>query len=271
MKIILLILINIIDIYSYILPQTFREWTIIGIDKNIYIHKPYHYKIGNLPMVLWYNNTKPQTIINSCHKHLGNTLKDSYIDENKLICLYHKKKYTDDDNLGTIKKENGLLWWSYKSFKKNPPKIKGNNNNFHFEVRSDFISIILNFISDFNGDEINYKFYKKKLLIKKERDFIIYKYPYTLIYNNKYMINIIPIDNNNSHIYITTSKQTTIYINEIDKLKSYIENRYNDFRYKYLLLTENNSYIKKVYNCYKDYMFPNDIMIEYFLKNMKYY
>jgi hypothetical protein len=79
MKIILLILINIIEISCYILPQTFREWTIIGIDKNINNQKPYNYKIGNLPMVLWYNNTNPQTIINSCHKHLGNTLKNSYI------------------------------------------------------------------------------------------------------------------------------------------------------------------------------------------------
>jgi hypothetical protein len=268
---IILILLNIIQIYSYILPQTFREWTIIGIDKYIYIHKPYHYKIGNLPMVLWYNNTNPQTIINSCYKHLGNTLKNSYIDNNNLICPYHKREYTDNDSLGTIKKSNGLLWWSYKSFKKNPPKIKGDNNNYHFDVKSDFISIILNFISDFNGNEKNYRYYNKKLLMKKERDFIIYKYPYTLIYNNKYMINIIPIDMNNSKIYITTSKDKNIEINEIDKLKLHIEKRYNEFKYKYILIKDNNSYINKVYNSYSNYMYPIDITIELFLKNMKYY
>lgn len=269
---IILILINIIQIYSYILPQTFREWTIIGIDKNIYIHKPYHYKIGELPMVLWYNNTNPQTIINSCHKHLGNTLKDSYIENNELKCPYHKKGYTDEDNLGTIKKGNGLLWWSYKSFKKNPPKIKSeNNNNYHFKVRSDFISIIINFISDFKGDEDNYRFYKKKLLMKKDREFLIYKYPYTLIYNNKYMLNIIPIDKNNSHIYLTTNKKISIDMNEINKLKLHIENRYNDFKFRYLLLRENNSYISKVYNCYNEYMYPDDITIGYFLVNKRYY
>ena len=271
MKIILLILINILQISSYILPQTFREWTIIGIEKNIDNKRPYNYKIGNLPMVLWYNKTNPQTIINSCHKHLGNTLKNSYIINNELICPFHKKSYTNEDTLGDIKKINGLIWWSYKSFKKNPPKIADNNNNYQIEVKSDFISIILNLICDFNGEEDTYKFYKKKLLIKKERKYLLYKYPYTLIFNNKYMINVIPIDETKSNFYITTLKNSIIKEHEINKFKKYIENRYNEFRYKYLLLGEGNSYINKIYRLYNDYMFPNDITIKYFLTNKRYY
>lgn len=271
MKIILLILINIIEISSYILPQTFREWTIIGIDKNINNQKPYHYKIGNLPMVLWYNKSNPQTIINSCNKHLGNTLKNSYIINDELICPFHKKSYTNDDNLGEIQKRNGLIWWSYKSFKKHPPKINDENNNYHIEVKNDFISIILNLICDFNGEDDTYKFHKKKLLIKKDRDYIIYKYPYTLIFNNKYMINVIPIDENKSHFYITILKTNYINEYELNKFKTYIENRYNDFRFKYLLLGESNTYINKVYKLYNEYMFPNDITIKYFLTNKRYY
>lgn len=271
MKIVLLIVINIIQIYSYILPQTFREWTIIGIDKNINIKKPYNYQIGNLPMVLWYNKSNPQTIINSCNKHLGNTLKNSYIIENELICPFHKKSYTNDDSIGDIRKRNGLIWWSYKSFKKHPPKITDGNNNYHFEVKSDFISIILNLISDFNGEDDTYKFHNKKMLIKKDREYIIYKYPYTLILSNKYMINVIPIDENNSHFYITTLNKTLISENEINKFKMYIGSRYNDFRFKYLLLGDNNSYINKVYKLYSEYMFPNDITIKYFLTNKRYY
>jgi hypothetical protein len=271
MKIILLILINIIEISCYILPQTFREWTIIGIDKNINNQKPYNYKIGNLPMVLWYNNTNPQTIINSCHKHLGNTLKNSYIINNELICPFHKKSYTNEDTLGEIRIRNGLVWWSYKSFKKHPPNINENNNNYHIEVKSDFISIILNLIYDFNDGKDNYKFHKKKLLIKKDRNFIIYKYPYTLIFNNKYMINVMPIDETKSNFYITTLKKTFINEYEINKFKQYIETRYNDFKFKFLLLQENNSCINKVYRLYSEYMFPNDIAIKYFLTNKKYY
>lgn len=270
MKIIFIILINIIQINSYILPQTFREWTIIGIENDINKHKPYHYNIGNLPMVLWYNNTNPQTIINSCHKHLGNTLKDSYIKSNKLICPFHQQSYTNEDNMGSIKKRNGLLWWSYKSFKENPPKIKDGNNNYNFHINSDFISIILNFICDFDGNGNEYKFRKNKLLIKKDRDFLIYKYPYTLIYSNKYMINVIPEDINRSNIYITSLTKTLISSKEI---KRNIEKRYNNFKYKYLLLTPNdkNTYINKIYELYNNYMFPNDITIQYFLVNRRYY
>lgn len=254
----------------YILPQTFREWTIIGIDKDISIHKPYHYKIGNLPMVLWYNNSNPNTIINSCHKHLGNTLRDSYIENNKLICPFHKSVYINEDNMGTIKKENGLLWWSYKSFNKNPPKIRNENNNYHFEVHNEFISTILNIICDFGGTYSRFNEKNKKLLMKKDRNFIIYKYPYTIQFNNRYMINIIPIDIDKSHIYLTTPKQTKISINEINKFKVYINKRFNDFKFKYLL-KDDNSYLNKIYNLYANYMFPNDYTIQQFLINKKYY
>jgi hypothetical protein len=255
----------------YILPQTFREWTIIGIDKDISINKPYHYKIGNLPLVLWYNNSNPQTIINSCHKHLGNTLRDSYIKNNELICPYHKSKYTNEDNLGTIKKENGLLWWSYKSFKTNPPKIKDENNNYHFEVESDFISIIINIICDFGGTFSKFNEKNKKLLMKKDRNYVIYKYPYTIQFNNRYMINIIPINMNKSHIYLTTLKQSQISLNEIEKFKKYMNNRYCDFKYKYFILKDDNSYINKIYYSYKDYMFPDDYTIRHFIMNKRYY
>ena len=262
---IIFILLNLIQIYSYILPQTYREWMVIGIDKNINTNKPYHYNIGSLPMVLWYNKTNPQTIINSCNKHIGNTLKDSYVKDEKLICPFHEKSYTYEDNLGTIKKANGLIWWSYKSSKNNPPKIKEDNNNYYLKVNCDFVSVILNLICEFNGDEKNYKFHNKKLLIKKNKDYLIYKYPYTLILNNKYMMNIIPIDNDNSHIYITAP------IINLNQIKYRIEKGYNEFRYKYLLLKNDNSYINKVLQCYNDYMFPDDITTRHFLINRKYY
>lgn len=260
-----------LPILLYILPQTFREWTIIGIDKDISLHKPYHYKIGNLPMVLWYNNSNPQTIINSCHKHLGNTLRDSYIINNNLICPYHKSKYTNEDNLGTIKKQNGLLWWSYKSFKTNPPKIRDENNNYHFEVQNDFISTLLNIINDFGGSTSRFNEKNKKLLMKKDRNYMIYKYPYTIQFNNRYMINVIPIDIDKSHIYLTTPKQSQISIEEIDKFKSYVNKRFNDFKFKFYLLKDDNSFINKIYELYANYMFPNDYTIQHFLMNKRYY
>lgn len=272
MKLICIIfLFNILLIDSYIVPQTFREWIVIGIENKINKNVPYHYNIGVLPMVLWYNKTNPQSIINSCHKHIGNTLRESYINNDELICPFHKSKYTIDDNIGTIKKSNGLLWWSYKSFQSNPSTIKKDNNNYNFEVNNDFISTILNFIVDFKGDENTYKFYKKKLLIKKERDFLIYRYPYTLIFKNKYMLNINPIDINKSQIFLTTSNNNELTNKDINKFKNYVEKRYNNFKYKFLLLNDNNSYINKVYNCYKDYMFPDDYTIKQFMINKRFY
>jgi len=268
----ILILSLIVQINSYILPQTFREWTIIGIDKNINRNKPYHYNIGELPMVLWFNKSKPQTIINTCHKHLANTLKDSYVKNEKLICPFHNTSYTNNDVLGNIEIRNGLLWWSYKSFKKEPPRLKGDNNeNYFIKVKSDIISIILNFMNDFGGEKDNYRFVNKKLLIKKERDFMIYKYPYTIIISNRYMINIIPIDINNSYIYFTTMKNTYLDDNELKKFKSYTEKRFNNFKFKYFLLKNDNSFIYKIYDLYKTYLFVNDFAINHFLINKNYY
>jgi hypothetical protein len=272
MKINILIILSLICfINSYILPQTYREWTVIGIDKNININKPYHYHIGSLPMVLWYNKTNPQTIINTCHKHLGNTLKESYIENNELICPFHKNKYTNNDNLGDIRKSNGLLWWSYKSFKKFPPKINDENNNYHFQVKGDFISIILNFINDFHEDKDKYMISNHKILMKKDRKFLIYKYPYSIKFSNIYMMNIIPIDYMNSNVYITTSKNIILNEDDINKFKSYIERRIDNFKFKHLLLLNDNSLINKIYNLYNKYMFPDDISTKHFLLNRRYY
>lgn len=262
----------IVQITSYILPQTFREWTIIGIDKDINKHKPYHYKIGELPMVLWFNKTRPHTIINTCHKHLGNTLKDSYVKNDKLICPFHNSSYTSSDGLGDIQIRNGLVWWSFKSFKKEPPRLRTDNQeNYLLKVNSDLISILLNFINDYGGDKDNYKFVNKKLLIKKDRDFLIYKYPYTMIFNNRYMINIIPEDINKSYLYLTTLKGTYIDDKELRKFKGYLEKRFNNFRFKYYLLKNDNSIIYKIYDLYKNYMFINDFTINHFLINKNFY
>jgi len=271
-KKIICIIIILETVNSYILPQTFREWTIIGIEKEINKKKPYHYKIGELPMVLWYNKTKPQTIINNCNKHLGNTLKESYIKNNNLICPYHNSSYNNEDNLGKIEERNGILWWSYKSFKKEPPKLKDeNNNNYIFKVNSDLISIILNIICEFNGEEETIRYVNKKLLIKNKKNYLLYKYPYTIILNNNYMINIIPIDINKSYIYLTTKKGKEIKKDEIKRLKENIERRFNELKFKYFLLKTNNSYIYKIYENYKDYMYINDFTINHFLLNKNYY
>jgi len=79
------------------------------------------------------------------------------------------------------------------------------------------------------------------------------------------MINIIPIDIDKSHIYLTTPKQSQISLDEINKFKSYVNKRFNDFKFKYLFYNSN------VYDLYVNYMFPNDYTIQHFLMNKKYY
>jgi len=74
-KKIICIIIILETVNSYILPQTFKDFHPIGIEKDINKNKPYNFNLGKLPLILWFDkNNKPITIINTC-KHLGNNLK----------------------------------------------------------------------------------------------------------------------------------------------------------------------------------------------------
>jgi hypothetical protein len=85
------------------------------------------------------------------------------------------------------------------------------------------------------------------------------------------MMNIIPIDYTKSNVYITSSNNIILTEDDINKFKLYIERRVDDFKFKHILLLNDNSLIKKIYNLYDKYMFPDDISTKHFLLNRRYY
>ena len=292
-------------IESYILPQTFREFHPIGVYSNINKNKPYEFKLGCLPLLTWFpnsnSNTNPITIINSC-KHLGNNLKEGSLNKEGscLICPFHKTSYNESDNFGTTVVKNGIVWWSYKSYSKNPPYLKSNDDYYHktVDININLIGFVLNFFSiyfdDFSDfDDSNNKIYiKNKNSIKrffiKNKDNtkrILFSYPYTFfISDNKrptYMISLLPIDESKTRMYITINNNNDNYfLNNFlfMSIKTYLEKAHNDFLFSKkfmfnLKLKKYNSitYLEKVYNFYSNYSPLNDVSIYNFINNYKYY
>lgn len=251
---------------SYIVPQTFREWHPIGIYNNINKNKPYYFNIGYLPIILWFNTTNHNCIINSC-KHLGNNMNNGFIKNNCFICPHHNLKYTDTDKLGDIKLSNGLLWWSYKSFQKEPIKSHNYLYKTSFDVNTNILGAILNLIDDFNYTKI--KKFKKSLLLKNNNNSLFYKYPYSIIFKNEMiMINILPLTDNKTKLFISSDNIITDSI--VNKYKKKLEKTHNDFKFKYMSLYY-NKYIDIIYDFFKNYMHINENTVFHFLTNKRYY
>jgi len=307
-KKLLLILLKIQLINSYILPQIVKEYHTIGIYKEINKEKPYIYNLGKLPLLLWFNNNKPITIINSC-KHLGNNLKKSKIENNCLVCPYHKSVYNESDKLGNTIVNDGLVWWNYKSKENKLPKIPIINKNkeyetinFKLEIKTNFINTLLNllYISKEENSNIEYKNKEKEMIIKNinyNNDKIVKKYfiyPYTIIIMNKYkkinkyinfvyMLNIIPLEDNKNNVYITIKYEKgllnyiynsiySIYLKiYINLLKIKLEEANNNFNYDIILKDNKEKYIDKIYKMYKNYMYLDEYTIHNFIINRKFY
>lgn len=287
--IIYLLYLSSISVNSFILPQIFREWTPIAIENKIDKSKPFTFNIGKLPMILWYdkNNTALSTI-NIC-KHLGAKLDNGIINNGCLHCPNHYSSYNDTDKIGNIKVSNGLLWWSYKSYSKNPPlNFKNNLNkyyNTYIDVNANIINVILEFIYSGTNNQVvkdgKTKFLFKETLFKAEHRFL-YKYPYYLkgIINKNidYAINFLPLEENKTRIFISilNNIDAKIYmnyylINKINNLKNYdIESSY----LKYFIMLKDispNNYMKKIYTLFDKYSFPNDFSVINFYKYRQFY
>ena len=288
---------------AYLLPQTFRDWHVVGISDKIDKTNPYKFNIGKLPMVLWYDkNNLPISTFNVC-KHLGNKLENGKVYNGSLICPSHKLHYTTNDAVGKTVDTDGLIWWSYKSYQENPPKLPLRNNNYntkHFklDINIDLISCVLNFlhINNLNSKNI---FKNNKLLLKSfHTDYtstIIYKYPYTIFVSTKlnkhklkavYFINFLPIEENKTRMFVTIKYNNNLkeYIGSwfycfiikffLFKIKHEIENQYTSDKLKIYLMLQNtmsNNYLFNVYKLYEKYMFPNDFFMYHFMKNKQYY
>lgn len=281
---------------AYIAPQTFREWHPIGIYSNINKNKPFIFNIGTLPMILWFANKTENPIVmpNVC-KYIGNNLKNSNIENGKLLSPIYRQVYDESDNFGSIIKSNGLLWWSYKSNSKLPFTANKINElitpyNYQIDINIDLISFILNFISFFNNDyDSNVNYYhnkqKKEIFINNSNFKIIFKYPYTIIirtnqFKSSHIISILPLNYNKLRLFITTYSPFTylfslIYFNYMKMLfetQITTDNLYikNFFLFK-KGINNKNKYLEIIYTYFKDYMFLSDYTITQFMINKNFY
>lgn len=269
---------------AFILPQIVREWHPIAIENNIDKSKPYVYNIGKLPMVLWYDNDIPLSTINIC-KHLGAKLNTGIINNGCLHCSNHFTSYNNSDSIGNIIERNGLLWWSFKSYIKSPPKIFKDStklNQTYIDINVNLINVILEFIYSNNKIKIKQrknKFFFNEQLFNAEHRFY-YKYPYYIkgSINDKinYSINFSPLEENKTRLYINIENNVdtkdfyNYYLNnKLDNLKNYDSN--NNYLKYLIMLKDDNSYMKQIYLLFDKYSFPNDFTISSFYKYRQFY
>lgn len=97
-------------------------WNCIGFSKDIDFTTPYKCNIGDIPLVLWKNDTNILSTINIC-KHLGSRLDKGWIDNNCLVCPYHGLKHNHKDSFGIVKEVDGKIWWNINETTTTKPPI----------------------------------------------------------------------------------------------------------------------------------------------------
>ena len=280
-----------LKIDSFILPQIFREWTPIAIENKIDKSKAFNFNIGKLPLILWYdNNDSIISTINIC-KHLGSKLDKGNINNGCLYCPNHYTSYNNTDKIGNIISSNGILWWSYKSYSRNPPlNFKNDHNmklyNTFIDVDVNIINVILEFIYSCSNNNQIIKECKKKFLFKETLFNVehryLYKYPYyikgNINRNIDYSINFLPLEEAKTRIFITINNtlDSKIYMNyylsnKINNLKNY----YDESNYlNYLIILKDsppNNHMKKIYTLFDKYSFPNQFIVNCFYKYRQFY
>lgn len=272
-------------IQGFILPQFVREWHPIGIENQIDRSKPFVFNIGKLPMVLWYDKNDPIATLNIC-KHLGAKLDNAIINNGCLHCSNHLTGYNQTDALGKVISKNGMLWWSFKSYTRNPisnfKKEEKKLDIRHIDINVNLLNVILEFVHSNNkikarARKNKFLFYEK--LFNAEHRFY-YKYPYYLkgSINNKinYTINFLPLEENKTRLFITIANNidAKVFMNyflnaKLNNLNNYDNNTTN---LKYMIMfKEHNDYIKKIYMLFDKYSFPNEFTISCFYKYRQFY
>ena len=272
-------------IQGFILPQFVREWHPIGIENQIDRSKPFVFNIGKLPMVLWYDKNDPIATLNIC-KHLGAKLDNAIINNGCLHCSNHLTGYNQTDALGKVVSKNGMLWWSFKSYTRNPisnfKKEEKKLDIHHIDINVNLLNVILEFVYSNNkikarARKNKFLFYEK--LFNAEHRFY-YKYPYYLkgSINNKinYTINFLPLEENKTRLFISIANNidAKVFMNyflnaKLNNLNNYDNNTTN---LKYMIMfKEHNDYIKKVYMLFDKYSFPNEFTISCFYKYRQFY
>jgi hypothetical protein len=268
---------------TYIAPQIFRQWTPILIENKVNKLKPTTFNIGSLPLLLWFANNNPNIMVNSC-KHLGNSLKTAKIKSNCLICPFHEQSYNQSDNFGSTVIQNGIIWWSYKSYDKQP-FFKSNKTSYQLEleINIDLITFIINILAENQKSSTHiWNSKKKQLLLKLEGKTIIFKYPYRLIIRDKKIklteeLAILPLSLTKIKLFINI--YNPIYIPFIYLYYLIIKNKFeqdittSNLYIKNFFIFKNgyNNYLEKVYKSYVEFSYLTDFTINQFMINKNFY
>ena len=271
--------------FGFFLPQIFREWRPIAIHDNFDKTKPYPINYGKLPLVLWYNDTTPQTVVGYC-KHLGAKLEKGFINNKCLVCPNHLTDHTSSDTIGTTMIKDGIVWWSYKNLKRTPPSLYNKNvsctiEHCYMDIDNSLQNIVLElmYFND-NGKELSVrnKFLIKKQLFNMEHR-IFYKYPFYLkgSINKKinYGINFLPLEDNKTRLFIYTNVDIKYLLHYYLNSKLFnLKNYDNNSIFKFLLVlkdVKDDNYLKRIYLLFDKYMFPNENNVYSFYKYRKFY
>ena len=171
--------------YVAAFASPFNYWYCVDVAKNIDMTKPYAYNIGELPLVTWFNDSKPITTLNIC-KHMGSKLDHAHVNNGCLVCPYHGMKHTGKDSFGQSLIFEDKLWWSYQPTTKSPtttPLWKNKDYNtimFKMDVDANFQDCV------FNTLDINHFAYIHDNLFGKNMPPVEYKFHNK---NNKIIIN----------------------------------------------------------------------------------
>lgn len=137
--------------------DTFRHWHCVDFIKNIDATKPYAYNVGDLPLVVWFNNTKqPVSTLNIC-KHMGSRLDSGTVKDGCLICPYHGLQHShQSDAFGSTVVFQDKLWWSYNPYQKKPPAVPFYNNK-EYETAMIKVEVNANIVDcAFNTMDVNH-------------------------------------------------------------------------------------------------------------------
>jgi hypothetical protein len=278
-------------VMSYISP--FHHWHCIDFKKNI--HSPYAFNVGDLPLITWFDEDEPKTMLNIC-KHMRTKMNTSKVHNGSLVCPLHGIHHGANDTFGTTVLFEDKLWWSYK-----PIKCKPSSTPFYHHANYETITMKIDMNANIkecifetfafnNNSPISYKFRKfndNKLGVQytyqSDSDvfkiFQIFEFPYrslsAVVLNNQEKIiinvNMLPLSPNETRwivtlkhnfwkSYIGKMKLEFIIKYILTQCKKHMAEQANDsMLYKKIL--KNKGHEKELRRIFKNYHYPDMIEV----------
>lgn len=98
------------------------HWHCLSFAKNLDRTKPHKFRLGELPLVTWFDNATgvPITTLDVC-RHMGSRLHGGSVKGGCLVCPYHGLKHGAQHRFGETLIFQDKLWWSLSPKFARPP------------------------------------------------------------------------------------------------------------------------------------------------------